>query len=124
MKLGVTAVHMRRIPISSYRTDVAENLVGGRLTHDFGPGFGGSSISLSVGTLYKFGAFSKSSVKWTSDHASRNADSIYKYFKHPFANDLKIAIYGSDQEATPGVANVRDGITIHLRHVQASRVPK
>jgi FAD/FMN-containing dehydrogenase len=35
----------------------------------------------------------------------------------PFVEDLKIAICGAGQQATPGVANVHDGLTIHLRNI-------
>ena len=40
----------------------------------------------------------------------------------PFANDIKIAIAGSGQQTTPGVANVRDGLTIHLRNLRGIEV--
>jgi hypothetical protein len=40
----------------------------------------------------------------------------------PFANGLKIAICGTGQQATPGVANVRDGLTIHLRNLKGVEV--
>ncbi|KAF3005513.1 hypothetical protein E8E14_002687 [Neopestalotiopsis sp. 37M] len=36
----------------------------------------------------------------------------------PFANEVKIATCGAGQQATPGVANVHDGITIHLRNLR------
>jgi hypothetical protein len=35
----------------------------------------------------------------------------------PFTKSLKIAICGAGQQATPGVANVPDGLTIHLRNI-------
>jgi FAD/FMN-containing dehydrogenase len=40
----------------------------------------------------------------------------------PFAVEGKIAICGSGQQATPGVANVRDGLTIHLRNLKGVEV--
>ncbi|KAH8681717.1 hypothetical protein BX600DRAFT_505375 [Xylariales sp. PMI_506] len=52
----------------------------------------------------------------TPTSASQVAD-ILKTIK-PFATGLQIAICGSGQQATPAVANVRDGITIHLRHLR------
>jgi FAD/FMN-containing dehydrogenase len=36
----------------------------------------------------------------------------------PFANNLQIAICGGGQQCTPGVANVRDGLTIHLGNLK------
>lgn len=38
------------------------------------------------------------------------------------AEGLKFAICGSGQQATPGVANVQDGITIHLRYLRGVEV--
>lgn len=52
----------------------------------------------------------------TPSSVSQVAD-IVKALK-PFADDLKFAICGSGQQATPGVANVRDGLTIHLRNLR------
>lgn len=40
----------------------------------------------------------------------------------PFAGDLRIAICGAGQQCTPGVANVRDGLTIHLRNLKGVQV--
>ncbi len=40
----------------------------------------------------------------------------------PFANDIKIAICGAGQQSTAAVANVRDGITIHLRGLKGIKV--
>ncbi|OTB00881.1 hypothetical protein M426DRAFT_75490 [Hypoxylon sp. CI-4A] len=48
--------------------------------------------------------------------ASQIAD-VVKAIK-PFASGIKVSICGSGQQATPGVANVRDGITIHLRNLR------
>ncbi|KAI1094458.1 FAD-binding domain-containing protein [Rostrohypoxylon terebratum] len=36
----------------------------------------------------------------------------------PFGLQSKVAICGAGQQATPGVANVRDGITIHLKNLR------
>ncbi|ROV87431.1 hypothetical protein VSDG_09840 [Cytospora chrysosperma] len=36
----------------------------------------------------------------------------------PFADGLKFITCGSGQQATPGIANVRDGLTIHLRNLK------
>lgn len=36
----------------------------------------------------------------------------------PFAEGIKFAVCGSGQQATPGVANVKDGITIHLQNLR------
>lgn len=36
----------------------------------------------------------------------------------PFGLQSKVAICGGGQQATPGVANVRDGITIHLKNLR------
>lgn len=35
-----------------------------------------------------------------------------------FAESIKFAVCGSGQQATPGVANVKDGITIHLQNLR------
>lgn len=35
-----------------------------------------------------------------------------------FAEGIKFAVCGSGQQATPGVANVKDGITIHLQNLR------
>lgn len=40
----------------------------------------------------------------------------------PFAADLKVAICGSGQQATPGVANVHDGLTIHLGNLRGVKL--
>lgn len=40
----------------------------------------------------------------------------------PFADEIKIAVCGAGQQATPGVANVHDGITIHLRNLRGIEV--
>jgi hypothetical protein len=47
--------------------------------------------------------------------------SILKAVK-PFAEGLKIAICGAGQQATPEVANVHDGLTIHLRNLQGVEI--
>jgi FAD/FMN-containing dehydrogenase len=39
-----------------------------------------------------------------------------------FAGDLQIAICGAGQQPTPVVANVRDGLTIHLRNLKGVQV--
>lgn len=52
--------------------------------------------------------------------ATQLAD-IIKLIK-PFADGLKMAICGSGQQATPAVANVRDGITIHLQNLRGIEV--
>ncbi|XDG09978.1 hypothetical protein ABKA04_009593 [Annulohypoxylon sp. FPYF3050] len=40
----------------------------------------------------------------------------------PFGLQSKVAICGAGQQATPGVANVRDGITIHLKNLRGITV--
>ena len=49
--------------------------------------------------------------------------SIVKALK-PYANDVKLAICGAGQQSTPEVANVRGGITIHLRGLKGIKVDK
>jgi FAD/FMN-containing dehydrogenase len=39
-----------------------------------------------------------------------------------FAGNLQIAICGAGQQATPGVANVRGGLTIHLHNLKGVEV--
>ena len=56
----------------------------------------------------------------TPSSATQVAD-ILKALK-PFVNNLKIAIAGSGQQTTPAVANVRDGLTIHLRNLKGIEV--
>ncbi|KAI0384946.1 FAD-binding domain-containing protein [Hypomontagnella monticulosa] len=56
----------------------------------------------------------------TPSSASQVAD-IVKAIK-PFAGPSTVAICGSGQQATPTVANVRDGITIHLRNLRGIEV--
>ncbi|KAI1209700.1 FAD-binding domain-containing protein [Annulohypoxylon truncatum] len=52
----------------------------------------------------------------TPGSPSQVAD-ILKAIK-PFGLHSKVAICGAGQQATPGVANVRDGITIHLKNLR------
>lgn len=52
----------------------------------------------------------------TPSSASQVAD-IVEAIK-PFAGPSSVAICGSGQQATPAVANVRDGLTIHLRNLR------
>jgi FAD/FMN-containing dehydrogenase len=40
----------------------------------------------------------------------------------PFADRSKVAICGSGQQTTPAVANVRDGLTIHLRNLRGVKI--
>lgn len=40
----------------------------------------------------------------------------------PFRNEMKIAICGSGQQATPAVANVRNGLTIHLQGLRGIEI--
>ncbi|KAI1503598.1 FAD-binding domain-containing protein [Biscogniauxia marginata] len=56
----------------------------------------------------------------TPSSASQVAD-VVKAIK-PFAGRSMIAICGSGQQATPAVANVRDGITIHLRNLRGIEI--
>lgn len=56
----------------------------------------------------------------TPNSASQVAD-IVKAIK-PFASHSNIAICGSGQQATPAVANVRDGLTIHLRNLRGVEI--
>jgi FAD/FMN-containing dehydrogenase len=58
----------------------------------------------------------------TPDSVEQVAD-IVKAIR-PFADGLKVAICGSGQQATPSVANVRDGITIHLRNLRGVEIDK
>ncbi|KAK6950638.1 hypothetical protein Daesc_007162 [Daldinia eschscholtzii] len=46
---------------------------------------------------------------------------IVKAIKH-FASPSTVAICGSGQQATPAVANVRDGLTIHLRNLRGIEI--
>jgi FAD/FMN-containing dehydrogenase len=39
-----------------------------------------------------------------------------------FASNLQIAICGASQQPTPGVANIRDRLTIHLRNLKGVQV--
>jgi UDP-N-acetylenolpyruvoylglucosamine reductase len=50
-------------------------------------------------------------------HSPKEVAAIVKRVK-PFADGLKIAICGAGQQATPEVANVRDGLTLHLRNLR------
>lgn len=52
----------------------------------------------------------------TPSSAKQVAD-VVKALK-PFADNLKLAVCGSGQQCTPEVANVRDGITIHMRNLR------
>ncbi|PSN73621.1 FAD-binding domain-containing protein [Corynespora cassiicola Philippines] len=54
--------------------------------------------------------------------ATQVAD-IVKAIK-PFAQNLKIAVAGAGQQATPKVSNVSDGLTIHLRKLLGVEVDK
>lgn len=54
-------------------------------------------------------------------NSAQQVSEILKAVK-PFAGDLQIAICGAGQQATPGVANVRDGLTIHLRGLKGVEV--
>ena len=56
-------------------------------------------------------------------HSSAQVSEVVKAIK-PFSDGLKVAICGSGQQATPAVANVRDGITIHLRNLRGVDVDK
>lgn len=56
----------------------------------------------------------------TPNSASQVAE-IVKAIK-PFASHSNIAICGSGQQATPAVANVRDGLTIHLRNLRGVEI--
>jgi len=40
----------------------------------------------------------------------------------PFANGSRVAIAGAGQQATPGVSNVRDGLTVHLRNLKGIEI--
>ncbi|KAI5923884.1 FAD-binding domain-containing protein [Camillea tinctor] len=53
--------------------------------------------------------------------SSIQAADIVKAIK-PFAGRPKVAICGAGQQATPGVANVHDGITIHLRKLRGIEI--
>ncbi|RYP61823.1 hypothetical protein DL771_009989 [Monosporascus sp. 5C6A] len=56
----------------------------------------------------------------TPSSVSQVAD-IVKAIK-PFAGRSAVAICGSGQQATPGVANVRHGLTIHLRNLRGIEI--
>ncbi|RYP26836.1 hypothetical protein DL768_011554 [Monosporascus sp. mg162] len=56
----------------------------------------------------------------TPSSVSQVAD-IVKAIK-PFAGRSTVAICGSGQQATPGVANVRHGLTIHLRNLRGIEI--
>lgn len=52
----------------------------------------------------------------TPGSASQLAETVKAL--RPFADGFNFATCGSGQQATPGVANVRDGLTIHLRNLK------
>lgn len=54
-------------------------------------------------------------------NSAQQVSQILKACK-PFAGDLQIAICGAGQQVTPGVANIRDGLTIHLRGLKGVEV--
>jgi FAD/FMN-containing dehydrogenase len=56
----------------------------------------------------------------TPRSASQTAD-LVKAIK-PFSDRGSVAICGSRQQATPGVANVQDGLTIHLRNLRGVNI--
>lgn len=56
----------------------------------------------------------------TPSSASQVAD-ILKAI-HPFGLRSKVAICGAGQQTTPGVANVDDGLTIHLKNLTGIKV--
>lgn len=49
--------------------------------------------------------------------SAKQLSEIVKAIK-PFANSLRVAVCGSGQQATPAVANVQDGLTIHLQNLK------
>ncbi|OTB09989.1 hypothetical protein K445DRAFT_380509 [Daldinia sp. EC12] len=53
--------------------------------------------------------------------SASQVSNIVKAIK-PFAGPSTVAICGSGQQATPAVANVRDGLTIHLRNLRGIEI--
>jgi FAD/FMN-containing dehydrogenase len=53
--------------------------------------------------------------------SAKEVAGILKAIK-PFTDGLKIAICGAGQQATPAVANVHDGLTIHLGNIRGVEV--
>jgi FAD/FMN-containing dehydrogenase len=53
--------------------------------------------------------------------SAKEVAGIIKAIK-PFTDGLKIAICGAGQQATPAVANVHDGLTIHLGNIRGVEV--
>ena len=53
-----------------------------------------------------------------------SAQGVSKIVKtlRPFQKYVRIAVCGSGQQATPAVANVRDGLTIHLRGLRGIEI--
>lgn len=56
----------------------------------------------------------------------RSASQVSEILKaiKPFAKPSSLAICGAGQQATPGVANVGDGLTIHLQQLRGIQLDK
>lgn len=54
-------------------------------------------------------------------HSANDVAEVVKALK-PILDSPSLAIAGAGQQTTPGAANIRDGITIHLRNLQGIEI--